>query len=217
MDCRDLDRLIDAYLDGELPAATAGELSRHLSGCARCQERYGPLVSLLAGREEIPAPVALRDRIMTALREEAAIESLPPGRKPLDHPRRSRWWLGPVAVAASVALFAFGWLSSQLWNGSPAAPPPRATLDVGKPSQITVVVSPWVLSSYVQGAAVRVPAGPMLLLAHAVAAEAMTAALMEGSPVQRCGPSIDADTLFPDDSPLPNTLFPMPLATPLGV
>ncbi len=48
-------RLLDDYLDGELTAARAVELERHLAGCDACRKEVADLRRLLAAAAELPA------------------------------------------------------------------------------------------------------------------------------------------------------------------
>lgn len=44
--CNDIDGLIDAYIDAELPSATLLQVARHGESCARCQAQMQSLTSL---------------------------------------------------------------------------------------------------------------------------------------------------------------------------
>ena len=66
MDCRDLERLLDAYLDRELEPAESASVRDHVGSCVVCRERLADRESL--GRQVrrapyYPAPDALRARL----------------------------------------------------------------------------------------------------------------------------------------------------------
>lgn len=103
MNCDQCAQLADAWLDGELDVVTSLEFERHLRECAGCARRTDALRSLAAAVRAAPlyahAPAGLEQRVRTALRREARVES---GLRlaPL------RWF----AVAAAVLIAAFvGW------------------------------------------------------------------------------------------------------------
>ncbi|HEX9291338.1 MAG TPA: zf-HC2 domain-containing protein [Anaeromyxobacteraceae bacterium] len=101
MNCAELARSIDAYLDGELAAREQGEADEHLAGCERCRRlaelegktRAALRASLQAamgpGSGAGAAPQALRERIHLSLVHD---------RKPL-----WRRLLAPVPIAALAA------------------------------------------------------------------------------------------------------------------
>jgi anti-sigma factor RsiW len=76
MDCRDLDSLLPAYLDGELLAEDRGGLEGHLAGCSPCGRKAEVArhnhASLRNAARSSPAlaPQALRERVARALRAE---------------------------------------------------------------------------------------------------------------------------------------------------
>lgn len=94
-----------------LDALGPGELrrfERHLARCARCREQtreLGEGAVRLAGAAATPAPPALRERVLTAVR---ATEQEPPPRAPgsASAPPRTRVLLVPVAAFISLALIA---------------------------------------------------------------------------------------------------------------
>lgn len=216
MECRDVERLIDAYLDRELSAESAHEVESHLASCPTCRGRYGGMVSLLTSTGEVDVPEGLRDRIMAGVRDQ----SMSPGSSPATARQAARrlrfgWWAWTGAIAASIAFFAFGWFSSDLWNNGQPLPGP--IVERGQAREVTVVLSPWVLSSWAQATALRTPGGPMFFLAQATATEMMTASFFDDTPVERCGPPIDPGMLLDDDSALPQIPIPWPVRSPLGV
>ncbi|MFO0583616.1 MAG: zf-HC2 domain-containing protein [Anaeromyxobacter sp.] len=101
MDCTELERSVDAWLDGELDDRDRTEVDRHLEGCPRCRPLADARARLrLATRAKLreamgpaaaagAAPPALRARVVTALAKE---------RRPL-----WRRMLAPVPMATLAA------------------------------------------------------------------------------------------------------------------
>ncbi len=88
MTCDESSRLIDAYLDGELDAATCLRVEEHLAGCPACQEKLESRQVLTAlVTEEAPRFTAspfLATRIRAALREESGASE--------PAPEKTSWW-----------------------------------------------------------------------------------------------------------------------------
>jgi anti-sigma factor RsiW len=95
MQCDEVRRRLDAYVDGELPEAERRPVGDHLTGCAGCSDAAAALVRLSADiRAAAPpyrAPDELRDQIRAELRRAA-----PAGTGPR--------LFGPLAYAASLLL-----------------------------------------------------------------------------------------------------------------
>jgi mycothiol system anti-sigma-R factor len=76
MNCKQAIDLMDGYLDGELDPITSQAIEQHLRDCRNCDERYTANRTLIrAISSAIPyhkAPVELRERIQSSLREEIA-------------------------------------------------------------------------------------------------------------------------------------------------
>ncbi len=91
MDCRQVQEMLSAYLDGELDAVRQEQVARHLAGCEACRREYQVWQqlweSLLA--EPVAAPTDLTARVVARL----------PGRRP-------SWWQH-MALAASLLLGIF--------------------------------------------------------------------------------------------------------------
>jgi len=107
MNCDELTRRVDDYLDGELDAPTTEALHAHLDACADCRAQFGPLLEAVEGLEALPelcAPAGLIEGVMVRLPErDARREALPAG---------PAWALG-IAGAAATALIAIAtlWLA----------------------------------------------------------------------------------------------------------
>lgn len=78
-ECDAVTDLLDAAVDGELPAEAAAEVMSHAAGCPRCAADLAALRALKAELAALPrpaAPAGLAERIRASLPEEAA-PSLP--------------------------------------------------------------------------------------------------------------------------------------------
>lgn len=181
MRCREIDILMDAYFDRELQPASAAEVEAHLKACDRCHKRWGGLVALLTDPLPVQMPAGLCDRIMARVQEENTghpARGMAPASRSV---RWMRWYRYSGAMAACVAFFAFGWLISGWWSGSQqtVVEQPQAS-----PS-VTVVVSPWMLSSWAQAAAMPCPINPAMMLVQGVAPELMVSTASLSEPATR--------------------------------
>jgi anti-sigma factor RsiW len=106
MTCKSALSLIEAYIDGELDAAQAAEVQRHLDDCQDCATAHRRLTRLSTDLRTLAprytAPEELRNRIMQGA-----------GRQPVEIPRRRA--ITSWAIAATVLLaFSAGWNAIQL-------------------------------------------------------------------------------------------------------
>ena len=93
MNCDQVAREIDAYLDGELSAAEAEQLAGHVARCSDCSARFGPLlrtVRMLQTMPELRAPRELLPVVLSHVPERSAA--------------RMGWTLGLTGAAASAAI-----------------------------------------------------------------------------------------------------------------
>lgn len=70
--CRDIVELLGEYLDGDLDPVTAEALKAHLADCRECMafiKTYRETVRLTRQLKEDELPPALRDRLLTFLRQ----------------------------------------------------------------------------------------------------------------------------------------------------
>jgi anti-sigma factor (TIGR02949 family) len=112
--CKDLERALDAYVDGELDASHVLVIDAHLTACTPCSERVGlgravkRAIRVEARAEAVPA--SLRARIE---RSAAAM-------RPVEHHRAPPSWRSalPWAAAAAVAIAAGGSIRS--YRSAPA-------------------------------------------------------------------------------------------------
>jgi len=98
MSCREIDALLDPYLDGELPIPEVLATERHLRDCAICRSRYEGLESLRGEMKAaqlgyVPSPALIR-RVRT-IRVRGA-----------EAHRSWRWGAGLLAAALAVFLVA---------------------------------------------------------------------------------------------------------------
>jgi anti-sigma factor RsiW len=74
MTCEEAIKLMDGYLDGELGAITNQAIEQHLRECHNCDQAYKTHGSLIRAIDNatpyFKAPVELRERIQSSLREE---------------------------------------------------------------------------------------------------------------------------------------------------
>lgn len=91
MDCRQVQELLSAYLDGELPAPQQELVARHLDGCQACRREFQIWQQLWQDllSEPVAAPADLAARVLARL----------PGRRP-------PWWQN-LALAASLLVGIF--------------------------------------------------------------------------------------------------------------
>lgn len=176
MERRDVERLMDAYLDGELSVEQGRAIEAALASDAELQRVYGPMLRLLRSPAPVEMPAGLRARVL------AAVEATEPCSAPVVvEPPVSRWeraflrswkWIG--AAAACVAFFAMGWLASYEWRPAPVAQQPVGSNGGGgKADTDPVVVSPWMLASLAQAATLPGPSIPAVVLVQGAATELM--------------------------------------------
>ena len=106
MTCKSALALLEAYIDGELDAAQAAEVQRHLDECRDCALAHRRLANLSADLRTLApryaAPDELRRRILQSV-----------GRQPVEIPRRRA--ITSWAIAATVLLaISVGWNAVQL-------------------------------------------------------------------------------------------------------
>ncbi len=148
---RDPEQLMDAWLDGELPADEAARIEAGLRCDPALRNQFGPMVELLRSPEAVEVPAGLRDRVVAAVHERAEREGVIRFESPAWR-RLSRrlGWAG--AVAASVALFVSGWYGARWWGQ------PGPSVVVVQPAP--AVSNPWLLAAYAQSVAGRGPMYP---------------------------------------------------------
>jgi mycothiol system anti-sigma-R factor len=118
VNCKEIENLMDAYLDGEVDPVTSQKVEQHLRDCRKCEQAYEVETAMAhAISQAAPyyrAPLELRERIQVSLREAigaptsrgATRDDSLPVRRPEAVPRGvffdMQWnWL---ALAAAIAL-----------------------------------------------------------------------------------------------------------------
>ncbi|AKU91669.1 zf-HC2 domain-containing protein [Vulgatibacter incomptus] len=82
MECRDLERLLPAYADGEFASSESAEAELHLSGCPDCRDQvarqlaFRAFLQARASETRAEAPGTLRARIRKDIAKERAVENL---------------------------------------------------------------------------------------------------------------------------------------------
>ncbi len=103
MDCRELDKFLQVYLDGELDPEDSEALERHLRSCPRCQARADYEARFVkAIKVRVPKPVApdsFRERLAAAVARES---------EPRPVARRLMWGSIPAAAALAMVI-TFTW------------------------------------------------------------------------------------------------------------
>ncbi len=125
-DCSEVRPLLDAWVDQALPADAAGQVERHLDGCAACRSVAGRWRALRdAGRRSaaVVLPSGLQDQIAASLARERG------------GALRQRRGLGVGALSAAALLL----ISVTLWKYGPWQPESRFD---GPLAQTFVTVSP---------------------------------------------------------------------------
>jgi len=137
MDCRDARRRLSDFLEGDLPAAVAEELSGHFQTCGECAEVARTLDALrnhLRNLQPLPAPPELLARVRETVARESASPASSSAAPPV-RPFPSRMKI-PLQAAAAVLLFA-----SVYWYQTGHAPPPVPGGTVAAP-RIAPIASP---------------------------------------------------------------------------
>ena len=100
--CAEVERFLDAFIDGEFSDEDRAAMEQHLAGCAACARRVREQAQFKAAvKKAAPravASAALRRRLAAALDEEAGV------RRPMA--ARIAWVALPAAAAFAVGLFA---------------------------------------------------------------------------------------------------------------
>lgn len=71
MNCEDLLRMLNDYVDGDIDVATCSSFEQHLAGCNPCQvvvDNIRKTITLYKGDEVYELPAPFRDRLHSSLR-----------------------------------------------------------------------------------------------------------------------------------------------------
>ncbi len=172
---RDTERLIDAWLDGELPPEQAAGVEAMLRESPQLRQEYSALMTLLRSPDPIVMPPGLADRIKAAVPPRHTFRVMPAGPRSPVTPARWRYLRGALAAAASLALFAGGWFTSQLWTRSAEVVPMGP--DMSAPT--VVIVSPWVLNGLAQSLTAGGSVNPTPFIVQGAAMEILAGTLPE--------------------------------------
>jgi anti-sigma factor RsiW len=139
-DCRSARRALLARADGELPAAEAAALARHLDACAACRSRARSLDDTLRSLRELPAALPFPDDALDGVWERT-VGRVQRGGAPVVRladrsaggaGRPARWtgWRPALAAAALLAAVLGPWLAFRARDAAHPATPaaPAATL-----------------------------------------------------------------------------------------
>lgn len=72
MQCEDLLKMLNDYIDGDIDPGVCDELESHLEGCNPCQvvvDNIRQTITLYKGEEVFEMPVKFRERLHQSLRE----------------------------------------------------------------------------------------------------------------------------------------------------
>src|SRR5215472_9579270 len=109
MTCAQCRELLDAYIDGELPAADAATVREHIASCAECAREHAALAATSRRIGETlvkyQAPDVLKARIRVALAQPDPLAPDVSVPKPFTTRRLALGGLG-IAVASSILTFA---------------------------------------------------------------------------------------------------------------
>ena len=98
MNCALALRMLDAYVDDEVDAATAAEMKGHLAACPACAGLHAQRVAMRTALRAVPlrhvAPPGLRKTILREIATSA---------EPENPPRSARWWQA-LALGVSTAV-----------------------------------------------------------------------------------------------------------------
>lgn len=118
MNCREVTRHLDDYVDGELPALTRDAIAAHLRACDTCAAAHAAVARIVASARQLRTPIAphrdLWPELERKIRTAPAYESAPSTGWRVPAIR----WLLPLAAAASVAI-------AMRFGETPAARPHR--------------------------------------------------------------------------------------------
>jgi anti-sigma-K factor RskA len=152
-------------LEPEDAAALEAEMASHGPDCAECR-RLTAEAEEVAGRlafavDPVPLPEGFEDRVVAAATAERTALRPPSDLARRPRPRQGGMRLRPlVAIAASVVLFAAGWLASSLLGNDAGEIPPGARVvalqgeDVGT---MAVAYTPGEPGVYVVGSDLQTP------------------------------------------------------------
>ncbi len=118
MNCEEFEELSGAYALDAVTPAEREEAKEHLAECPACRSRLKELRSVIAllplSVAQVTPPASLKARIMAAIEEER--KALLQSQEVPQRPRRQRWSMRLLAVAAVLMLALLGGMTA--WNVS---------------------------------------------------------------------------------------------------
>jgi anti-sigma factor RsiW len=109
VNCKDLEALLDPYLDGELDAAQRSSVEQHLESCADCRRRLDDLRALHKALQSPDLRFKASDTLKQRLRGELA--------KAAAHEARPRWPRYAAAAAIFAVALTLGWVFLPFGHG----------------------------------------------------------------------------------------------------
>jgi len=109
MKCRDLEELLSAYADGELPRAQREFVKEHLAGCSQCQATLADYMKVrqqLTSLRVVPTMPDIKRSTMSKIKDM--------------HNRPVRRWMRPALAAIPVVIVLIVLLVLQPWGSFPA-------------------------------------------------------------------------------------------------
>lgn len=150
--CAETRARIDELLDGELAAADATALSRHIEACVSCASSLAGARALRASLAEMPVPgprpgfaaeaLALaRRRQLGLVRTDQSRRPQPLGSRPRRLAKAATWWGGLAAAAAAAAVAVLLWGGPQDGLVDPAVgAAAEFTLALYEPREIAIAI-----------------------------------------------------------------------------
>ena len=121
MTCKECEDLSGAYVLGAIPREEYYGVRVHLAQCPSCTRLYQELRAVVAllplSVLQLDPPAYLKERILTAIQQEARSSSVEPQHsnvRPLRTPARQGWATRLVAIAAVLLLLLLGGMG--IWN-----------------------------------------------------------------------------------------------------
>jgi len=111
MTCEDVERLVEAYADGELSLESALAVEAHVAGCPACTarlDRIGALKQTVRAAPYFRAPEALAARVRTTMATANANANTSTSNRPSTPRPLYRRWQPWLAAAASIAVVSLG-------------------------------------------------------------------------------------------------------------
>lgn len=132
--------LLGAYVDGELPAETMGQLDGHFAVCRRCSREVRLLRALAAGLGQTRGPVGSA-ALQTRIRQAVSATSAPPARS---HPlRRGLGVLTPWRALALLTMLATGGFITTQVTSRRAAFPAVSTVAIDRDDLLDSLSTRW--------------------------------------------------------------------------